>query len=59
MQLKVAIIKYFCISFIFRFGSSLCFRGLDAMGRRRETSLQELANTKNGFPLLAVAWGNP
>ena len=46
-------------SFIFRFGSSLCFRGLDAMGRMRETSLQEVADTKNGFPYLAVAWGNP
>ena len=46
-------------SFIFRFGSSLCFRGLDAMGRMRETSLQVVADTKNGFPYLAVAWGNP
>lgn len=27
------------------------------MGRMRETSLQELADTKNGFPYLAVAWG--
>ena len=44
-------------SFIFRFDSSLCFRGLDAMGRRRKTSLQEVADTKNGFPHLAVAWG--
>ena len=34
-------------SFIFRFDSSLCFRELDAMGRMRETSLQELADTKN------------
>ena len=27
------------------------------MGRMRETSLQEEADTKNGFPHLAVAWG--
>ena len=31
--------------------------GLDAMGRMRETSLQELADTKNGFPLPCCGLG--
>ena len=44
-------------SFIFRFGSSLCFRGLDAMGSMHETSLHEVAHTKNTDSPPAVAWG--